>query len=86
MMLKNVQYIVLEGQSGRVPWEWEYRDTLLITAHSAEYECKPYEPVKQNPVQKWVYITNSPAFQKLFDQMVDAIGEVFERDPQSYCI
>ena len=42
MMLKNVQYIVLEGQSGRVPWEWEYRDTLLITAHSAEYECKPY--------------------------------------------
>lgn len=84
-MPDHVEHIVIRGESGYVPPEWEYKDTLLITGHSVEYECKPYEPKKTNPVQKWVYVTNSPAFRKLFDQVVEAVDEVFARNPQCHC-
>ena len=38
-----------------VPATEEYKDTLVITNHSIDYECSPYEPWKMNPVQKWAY-------------------------------
>ena len=81
-MAGQVEHIIIRGESGYVPPEWEYTDTLLITEHSVEYECKPYNPMKTNPIQKWVYVTNSMIFKKLFDQVVDAVYEVFIRDPK----
>lgn len=80
-MLKVVK-IVITGCSGYVPSEYEYKDRLIVTDHSAEYDCKPYKPWEMNPVQKRSYTTNSLAFRKLFELAVRAVDEIFVRDPQ----
>ncbi len=84
-MAGQVKHIVIRGESGYMPPEWAYKDTLLITRNSVEYECILCEPVKINPVQKWAYVTGSLAFRKLFDRVVDAVDEVFARNPKCPC-
>lgn len=74
--------IIISGRSGYVGIEEEYSDTLSITDDSIEYECSPYQPSYMNPVQKWSYTTNSPAFRKLFEDALKATREIFERDPE----
>ena len=80
--LQKAKQITISGESGYVPATEEYKDTLIITDHSIDYECNPYEPWKMNPVQKWSYSTNSFAFKKLFELAADALHAVFLRDPQ----
>ena len=74
--------IIISGRSGYVGIEEEYSDTLSITDDSIEYECNPYQPSYMNPIQKWSYKTNSPAFRKLFGLALKATREIFERDPK----
>ena len=74
--------IIISGTSGYVGIEEEYSDTLSITDNSIEYECNPYRPSYMNPVQKWSYTTNSPAFRKLFELALKATREIFERNPE----
>ena len=80
-MVDTVQ-IKISGESGYVNDEEVYKDTLIITDHSIEYECKPNINSEMNPVQSWSYTTNSPAFKKLFELGVVATHEIFARDPQ----
>ena len=74
--------IIISGTSGYVDIEEEYSDTLSITEDSIEYECNPNQPSYMNPIQKWSYKTNSPAFRKLFELALKATREIFERDPK----
>ena len=62
--------------------ESEYSDTLVITDHSIEYDCHPYEPWKMNPNRKWSFNTDSFAFRKLFEHLVDSIKDIYRRDPK----
>ena len=78
----DVVRIEIFGESGYVTADEEYTDALIITDHSIEYECKPYEPSDVNPIQKWSYRSNSPAFKRLFSLTITAIQEIFRRDPQ----
>ena len=75
----NLQKVKQITISGYVPATEEYKDTLVISDHSIDYECNPYEPWKMNPVQKWSYSTNSFAFKKLFELAADALHVVFLR-------
>ena len=61
---------------------YAYVDRLALTDHSIEYVCEPDEPYILNPIQKWSYISNSPAFKKLFESAGDAVHEILERDLQ----
>lgn len=80
--MNNVVQIKISGESGYVPAEKEYSDVLIITDHSIEYDCKPFQPCEMNPVQHWLYKTNSPRFTRFFNHAVSAVHKIFERDPK----
>lgn len=82
----NVSQIRISGHSGYVlSNDYEYSDMLIITDHSIEYQCKPYEPSFVNPIQNWSYSTISREFAELFRLAADAVHEVFRRDPKCPC-
>lgn len=80
----GVKQIRMEGISGYVPPDYEYRDILTITDHSIEYQCTPSEPSEKNPVQYWSYTTVNTEFAKNFELAVDAVYEALDCDLRNH--
>ena len=75
--------VKITAESGHVPAEYEFRDSLIITENSIEYECSPYMPSDTNHVQSWAYRTNRPEFARQFKLAVIALKRFFFFSPES---
>ena len=67
--------IVMESYSG---YSIElYRDKLIITSESINYQYTPYIEIDNYTPQKWSYKTNSPLYGQLWNDVKMMIPEIF---------
>ena len=76
--------IVIKSTSGYGLVEEAYKDTLTITSDSIAYLYTPYQESEANPARKWRYMTNSPVFQKIWDQLTETISVVLDLDGEPW--
>ena len=80
--MADVIRIVIKGESGYGPIDEAYTEKVTIDRESIRYDYKPM--TKSNSVRKWSYKTNTPKFQKLFMEAVNAVDTVMNWKESSF--
>ena len=83
--MAEIERIVIKGSSGYGCIDEAYKDKVSITSTSVVYEYVPYVETEINPKRKWSYRTNSPIFQKMYNDIVEVISEVTGRKNTEFC-
>ena len=78
--MKDIIRIAIKGESGYCCAEDAYNDKINITRDTIRYEFKPMYGSETNIPRNWSYKTNSPVFQKMYDDLAGLLPEVLTRD------
>ncbi len=78
--MKDIIRIVIKGESGYCSVDDAYNDKITITRDSILYEYKPMFETDTSIPRNWSYKTNSPAFQKMFDDLATLMPSVMTMD------
>ena len=76
--MKDIIRISIKNEAGFSLPEDAYRDRLTISRETLRYEYVLAMETESSRGQKWAYKTNSPHFQKLFDQAVERMAEILD--------
>ena len=80
MNKEGIIRIAIKGESGYCCAVDAYNDKITITRGSIRYEYKPVYVSDKNVPRNWSYKTDSPVFQKLYDDLAGLMPEVLTRE------
>jgi hypothetical protein len=83
--MNEITKVTIKGESGYGPADEAYKDRVTVEANMISYEYIPVFVAETNPMRKWFYKTTSPIYQKLFNDLVEVMPSIINRDLNEFC-
>lgn len=84
--MNGITKVTIKGESGYGPADETYKDRVTVEANKISYEYLPVVESEINPMRKWLYKTTSPVYEKLFNDLVEVMPSIINRNINDFCL